>query len=373
MAPAPSGPLADIDSKQLQVQRTRRPLPKCPDEQLGFGKVITDHMLKVQWRSGKGWAAPQIVPSGPVGLHPFAHVFHYAIEAYEGMKAYVDDDGETRLFRPDMNMRRFNDSAARLCLPSFDGTELLECIKELLRVDKEWIPARRGYSMYLRPVIFSTTPWLGLTQCSEAMILVLMSPVGPYFKSGFVPIKLAVDAKYIRAWPGGTGDVKYGGNYGSTVISQRDAASGGASQSLYVCDVDEFVTEAGTMNIFFLWTNEEGVKELVTPTLEDGTILPGVTRRSVLDLAAEWNECAVVEKLLPFREVAAAFERDEVHEVFGTGTAAVIQPIGFIKYREKTYEVPKSAFEPGSFQLRLTNELYGIQYGKIPHPWSVVV
>ena len=127
------------------------------------------------------------------------------------------------------------------------------------------------------------------------------------------------------------------------------------------------------MNSFFLWTNEEGVKELVTPTLEDGTILPGVTRRSVLDLALEWNECAVREKLLPFREVAAAFERDEIHEVFGTGTAAVIQPIGFIKYREKTYEVPKSAFEPGSFQLRLTNELYGIQYGKIPHPWSVVV
>jgi branched-chain amino acid aminotransferase len=285
MAPPPSGPLADIDSKQLQVQRTRRPLPKCPDEQLGFGKVITDHMLKVQWRSGKGWAAPQIVPSGPVGLHPFAHVFHYAIECYEGMKAYVDDEGETRLFRPDMNMKRFNDSAARLCLPAFDGDELLECIKELLRVDKEWIPHKRGYSMYLRPVIFSTTPWLGLTQCSEAMILVLMSPVGPYFKSGFVPIKLAVDAKYIRAWPGGTGDIKYGGNYGSTVISQKEAASGGASQSLYVYDVDEFITEAGTMNVFFLWTNTEGVKELVTPTLEDGTILPGVTRRSVLDLA----------------------------------------------------------------------------------------
>lgn len=294
-------------------------------------------------------------------------------QCYEGMKAYVDKDGQTRLFRPEMNMKRFNDSSSRLCLPNFNGDELLECIKELLRVDKEWIPVKRGYSMYLRPVIFSTTPWLGLTQCSEAMILVLMCPVGPYFKSGFVPIKLSVDAKYIRAWPGGTGNIKYGGNYGSTVISQKDAAKGGASQSLYVYDTEEFVTEAGTMNIFFLWTNTEGVKELVTPTLEDGTILPGVTRQSVIDLATEWGECKVTEKMLPFREVAAAFERGEVWEIFGTGTAAVIQPIGIITYREKTFNVPEAAFQPGSFQLRLTNELYGIQYGEIPHPWSIVL
>jgi branched-chain amino acid aminotransferase len=289
------------------------------------------------------------------------------------MKAYVDKDGQTRMFRPEMNMKRFNDSSSRLCLPNFNGGELLECIKELLRVDREWIPTKRGYSMYLRPVIFSTTPWLGLTQCSEAMILVLMSPVGPYFKSGFVPIKLSVDAKYIRAWPGGTGNIKYGGNYGSTVISQKNAAKGGASQSLYVYDVDEFVTEAGTMNIFFLWTNTEGVKELVTPTLADGTILPGVTRQSVIDLAIEWGECTVAEKMLPFAEVAAAFERGEVWEIFGTGTAAVVQPVGTIMYRDKIFSVPEAAFQPGSFQLRLTNELYGIQYGEIPHPWSIVL
>lgn len=346
MAPPPTGPLTDIDSEQLTVTKSRRPLPKCPDSELGFGKVITDHMLKIQWHAGKGWGAPAIIAAGPIGLHPFAHVFHYAIECYEGMKAYVDDAGETRLFRPEMNMKRFNDSSARLCLPAFDGTELLACIKELLRVDKEWIPTKRGFAMYLRPVIFSTTPWLGLTQCSEAMILVLMSPVGPYFKSGFVPIKLSVDAKYIRAWPGGTGNIKYGGNYGSTVISQKEAASGGASQSLYVYDVDEFVTEAGTMNIFFLWTNERGEKELVTPTLEDGTILPGVTRQSVIDLANEWGECLVTEKMLPFREIAAAFDRNELHEIFGTGTAAVIQPIGFITHREKTFEVPKGKYFP---------------------------
>ena len=366
-------PLADIDFSNLKVEYTSKPREKCPDEQLGFGKEITDHMLQIKWRAGKGWGMPKIVAATSVSLHPFSHVFHYAIECYEGMKAYVDREGNTRLFRPEMNMKRFNESSSRLCLPNFNGKQLLECIKELLRVDKEWIPKRRGYSMYLRPVIFSTTPWLGLTQCSEAMILVLMSPVGPYFKSGFVPIKLSVDGKYIRAWPGGTGNIKYGGNYGSTVISQREASQGGASQSLYVYDVEEYVTEAGTMNIFFLWTNTEGVKELVTPTLDDGTILPGVTRQSVIDLAKEWGEFGVVERMLPFREVAAAFERGEVYEIFGTGTAAVIQPIGSIAYREKVYEVPKEAFTPGSFQLRLTNELYGIQYGEIPHPWSIEV
>ena len=209
--PSPSSqrPLADIDFSNLKVEYTSKPREKCPDEQLGFGKEITDHMLQIKWRAGKGWGMPKIVAATSVSLHPFSHVFHYAIECYEGMKAYVDREGNTRLFRPEMNMKRFNESSSRLCLPNFNGEQLLECIKELLRVDKEWIPKRRGYSRCTSgPVIFSTTPWLGLTQCSEAMILVLMSPVGPYFKSGFVPIKLSVDGKYIRAWPGGTGNIQ---------------------------------------------------------------------------------------------------------------------------------------------------------------------
>ena len=234
------------------------------------------------------------------------------------MKAYVDDDGQTRLFRPEMNMRRMNNSAARLCLPQFDGAELLECIKELLRVDKEWIPTKRGYSMYLRPVIFSTTlARPDAVQRGDDPGAHVSG--GTVLQVGFRPDQVERGRQVHCAWPGGTGNIKYGGNYGSTVISQKEAASGGASQSLYVYDVDEFVTEAGTMNIFFLWTNEEGVKELVTPTLEDGTILPGVTRQSAIDLAKEWGECKVTEKLLPFREVAAAFERGEVWGDFRHG------------------------------------------------------
>ena len=161
-------------------------------------------MLKVEWRNGLGWSNPQIIQSGPIALHPFAHVFHYANECYEGMKAYIDSNGNVRMFRPEKNMERLNFSASRLCLPAFNGEELLKCIEALLKVDKEWIPRKKGYAMYLRPLIFSTTPWLGLTQTSEAHLYVMMSPVGPYFKSGFVPIKLAVDSKWIRAWPGGT-------------------------------------------------------------------------------------------------------------------------------------------------------------------------
>ena len=169
-------------------------------------------------------------------------------------------------------MERLNFSASRLCLPAFNGEELLKCIEALLKVDKEWIRERKAMRCIYAALIFSTTPWLGLTQTSEAHLYVMMSPVGPYFKSGFVPIKLAVDSKWIRAWPGGTGNVKFGGNYSPTVMAQRDAANSGASQALFVYDKEQYITEAGTMNIFLLWKNKMGEKELVTPTLEDGTI-----------------------------------------------------------------------------------------------------
>jgi len=277
------------------------------------------------------------------------------------------------MFRPEKNMERLNFSAARLCLPAFDGAELLKCIEALLKVDKEWIPKQKGYAMYLRPLIFSTTPWLGLTQTSEAQLYVMMSPVGPYFKSGFVPIKLAVDTKWIRAWPGGTGNVKFGGNYSPTVMAQRDAANAGASAALFVYGEEQYITEAGTMNIFLLWKNKMGVKELVTPSLEDGTILAGITRQSVIDLGREWGECIVTERMLPLQEVIDAFKRSEIYEIFGTGTAAVIQPISSIHHAGVDYALPKDAFSEGAFQVRMTNTLIGIQYGEVDHPWSRIV
>mmetsp|Transcript_20731 Transcript_20731/g.70534 ORF Transcript_20731/g.70534 Transcript_20731/m.70534 type:complete len:370 (-) Transcript_20731:174-1283(-) len=365
-------PLSDIDHKQLRFTETQRPLPKCEPESLGFGKVISDHMLKVVWKASSGWGAPEIVPSGPIGLHPFSHVFHYAIECYEGMKAYVDNEGEVRLFRPKMNMDRFNASAARLSLPAFDGSELLECIKELLRKDRDWIPAKRGYAMYLRPVMFSTTPWLGLTQCSEAMIFVLMSPVGPYFKSGFVPIKLNVETSLIRAWPGGTGHVKAGGNYGPTVRSQIAASKAGCSQALFCYGEKNWITEAGTMNVFFL-VRRPGGDALVTPSLEEDCILPGVTRQTCIDIAKEWGY-GVEEKMLALDEVVGLAREGCLLEAFGTGTAAVIQPIsGFVNEGEE-FVLPAEGLQPGSLQQRLTERIFAIQYGEVPdHEWSIKI
>lgn len=295
-------------------------------------------------------------------------------QCYEGMKVFRDSQGRVRMFRPEKNMSRFNQSAHRLCLPQFNEDELLRCIQALVLLDKDWIPQRRGCAMYLRPVMFSTTPWLGLTQCSEAMLFVLQSPVGPYFKSGYVPIMLHVEQKMIRAWPGGTGNFKCGGNYGPTVSSQIVAARSGCSQALYVYDDKNlWVTEAGTMNIFFLWVTPEGKKQLVTPTLADGTILPGITRRSVMELAESWGECEVVEKMLPLREVILACEEGRLLEAFGTGTAAVIQPVqGFI-HEGKSYLFPEEGSGPASLQSRLVKRLTDIQYGEVPHPWSIVL
>lgn len=291
------------------------------------------------------------------------------------MKAYVDAHGGVRLFRPEKNMERFNKSASRLCLPSVAGDELLECIKKLVEVDKDWIPQQKGYALYIRPVMFSTTPWLGLTQCNEAIVLVLLCPVGPYFKSGFVPIKLLVDNTHIRAWPGGTGDVKFGGNYGPTVKSQVAASKAGCSQALFVYDTDEWVTEAGTMNIFFLIRAADGGGlTLLTPSLEDGVILPGVTRLSIIEIVREWGNAEVIEKMIPMREIAQACDEGRLMEAFGTGTAAVIQPIGSFVYNDKEYTLPESGFLDSSLQIRLTKHLAAVQTGETEwHNWSIKV
>ncbi|KAJ7570498.1 hypothetical protein O6H91_01G122400 [Diphasiastrum complanatum] len=395
-----SGP-SNIIFEDLVYQRSRnfKAKPKLDAQTLKFGVFCTDHMLKITWTEAHGWKAPLINPVGPLPLHPCAQVLHYAIECFEGMKAFRGKDGRVRLFRPDMNMDRLIRSATRIGLPQFDKVALLECIKELLRIEKDWIPSEEGFSIYIRPTMIATDSLLGLAPTKEAMLFVVLSPVGPYFPSGLKPIRLFVDTKNARAFPGGVGNNKVGGNYAPTIVPLKQAAERGCSQVLYVLQdglgKGGLVGEAGAMNVFFLirsrGLNEE--LELVTPAL-DGTILPGVTRDSVLRLSRSFGNMKVSERQLHFQEIEDAASEGLVIEAFGTGTACMIQPISglvkedgseiSLKFDSKAAEywlqkLPGSLInsskdnEPISLCGRLTRELLDIYYGYTEHTWSVAV
>ena len=231
---------------------------KIPKEKLTFGTSFSDHMLEIDWCKVNGWHAPVIRPYGDLHLDPAASVFHYALECFEGMKAYVDTKGQVRLFRPDLNMKRMNNSMKRLFLPTFNEDGFLDCIKELVRLDRDWIPTGDGYSLYIRPTGISTHPYIGVGASDYAKLFVILSPVGPYYPEGFNPVRLYADDKYVRAWPGGTGDTKIGGNYGPTIMPQMEAAKKGYSQILWLFGEEHYMTEVGTMNLFVHWVNEQG-------------------------------------------------------------------------------------------------------------------
>nr|XP_007966123.2 branched-chain-amino-acid aminotransferase, cytosolic isoform X2 [Chlorocebus sabaeus] len=265
-------------------------LKEKPDpNNLVFGTVFTDHMLVVEWSSEFGWEKPHIKPLQNLSLHPGSSALHYAVELFEGLKAFRGVDNKIRLFRPNLNMNRMYRSAVRATLPVFDKEELLECIQQLVKLDQEWVPYSTSASLYIRPTFIGTEPSLGVKKPTKALLFVLLSPVGPYFSSGtFNPVSLWADPKYVRAWEGGTGDCKMGGNYGSSLFAQCEAVDNGCQQVLWLYGKDHQITEVGTMNLFLYWINEDGEEELATPPL-DGIILPGVTRQCILDLAHQWD------------------------------------------------------------------------------------
>ncbi|KAG0568519.1 hypothetical protein KC19_6G025400 [Ceratodon purpureus] len=373
--------------------------PRLDATTLKFGAVYTDHMLQVSWKDGLGWTAPSIDPLGPISLHPCAQVLHYAVECFEGMKVYKGKDGQLRLFRPEMNMDRLARSAARLTLPKFDKVELLECIKELVRVERDWVPDAEGFSVYIRPTMIGTHPFLGVGPTREAMLYVILSPVGPYFPSGLKPIKLYVETENVRAFSGGVGNYKIGGNYAPTILPQLRGSHLGCSQVLFVMQDGKskggLVGESGSMNIFFLirQEGESGELELVTPPL-DGLILPGVTRDTVLKLARGFGDMKVSERPLHFDEVERASESGRLLEVFGTGTACMIQPVVGLVMKDSEITVPfdgdaakhwlakapgtaalpnSSSDEPLSLCGRLSRALLDVQYGHVDSEWSVVI
>lgn len=366
---------AGMDASKLQITKTTSPKPRQEPKDLVFGHTFTDHMLTVEWTQKDGWAAPQIQPYGPLSLDPSAVVLHYAFECFEGLKAYKDEAGNVRLFRVDKNMHRMNTSAERICLPEFDGAEAAKLIGALAKLESSWIPEGRGYSMYLRPSLIGTTPALGVGTPDKALFYVIASPVGPYYPTGFKAVKLEATDYAVRAWPGGVGNKKLGANYAPCIKPQQEAASRGYQQNLWLFGDEGNITEVGTMNAFFVF-NRGGKKELVTAPL-DGTILEGVTRDSILELArerlgAEWT---VSERYCTISEVAEAAEKGELVEAFGAGTAAVVSPIKEIGWGKKTIDIPLQEGKEAGQLTETVNEWIGdIQYGKDESKgWSKVV
>ncbi|MBN3315084.1 BCAT1 protein, partial [Atractosteus spatula] len=357
---------------ELCIERCQTPRPKPDPASLVFGKQFSDHMLTVEWSAQGGWEAPHIKPFQNLSLHPATSALHYSIELFEGMKAFRGVDNRIRLFRPMLNMDRMYRSSERCCLPLFDKQELLQCIRKLVEVDQDWVPFSTEASLYIRPTFIGTEPSLGVSKAGRALLFVIVGPVGPYFSTGgFSPVSLLADPRYVRAWRGGVGDCKMGGNYGPTIAVQNKAQRLGCQQVLWLYGEKEEITEVGTMNLFIYWDTEKGDRELVTPPL-DGIILPGVTRQSLLDLAREWGEFGVSERTVTMSEFLRALEEGRVREVFGSGTACVVCPVGSLLYKGKTYRIPTMDNGPDLAQ-RFLQELTDIQYGRRESEWAPLV
>ncbi|KAL0085042.1 aminotransferase [Phycomyces blakesleeanus] len=367
---------APLDASKLSIKTADVVKPLVANKDLVFGKTFTDHMLTAKWNEDKGWSSPEVTPYAKLELEPCAAVFHYGSECFEGMKAYKDKNGKIRLFRPDMNMARMNRSTARIALPQFDGDELIKCIAEYLKTEERWIPSERGYSLYLRPTMIGTQESLGVNAPSDALLFVIACPVGPYYKTGFAAVKLMATTEYVRAWPRGTGDAKIGGNYAPGLLPQRVAAKAGYQQNLWLFGEDHQLTEVGAMNLFTMIKNKQGELELITPPL-DGSILPGVTRDSILSLAREWNEFKVVERKITMPELRDASKEGRVVEVFGAGTACIVSPVKTISYMGEDLNIPldpnDSTSQAGPYTKRFSEAIMNIQYGEVEHPWSVVI
>lgn len=336
----------------------RRKEKPVDESSLGFGKIFSDHMFMMNYVQGNGWKDPRIVPYGPIDLDPAAMVLHYGQEIFEGLKAYRGIGGKICLFRPLMNFERMNRSAARLCMQEIPTADQLQAVSELLRADREWIPASRGTSLYIRPTMIAIEPGLGVRPSAQYLYFIITGPVGNYYARGFEPVRILVEERYIRAAIGGVGEAKTGGNYAASLLAAKNAKEMGFDQVLWLDGSRrEYIEEVGTMNIFFVFG-----EEIVTPPLS-GSILHGVTRDSVLRIARDWG-CKVAERAVSIAEVSKAAQDGSLREAFGTGTAAVISPVGMFRY--KGTDIVVNGGNVGEFARKFQDEIMGIQYGEIP-------
>ena len=354
-------------SYNIKIEKAKTPKQKPDQCKLGFGKHFTDHMFIMDYTDGKGWHDPRIVPYGPLELDPATMVFHYGQAIFEGLKAYKTKSGKILLFRPKKNMERINISNDRLCIPEIDVEFAVEATKALVSVDRDWIPEADGTSLYIRPFIIATDPYLGVKPSTTYKFIIILSPSGAYYPQGINPVNIYVENKYVRAVKGGTGFAKTPGNYASSLKSQAEAYDKGYIQVMWLDGVErKYIEEVGSMNVFFKINGE-----VLTPSLE-GSILPGITRDSTLELAKYWGMKAT-ERRITVEELFDAQENGTLEEAFGTGTAAVISPIGELSWNEHKIIINDGMI--GEFSAKVFDTITGIQNGRIEDRfnWTVEV
>ena len=352
----------------IRIEKTTSPkeLPG-QDNPLTFGTIFTDHMFIMDYEIGKGWFDPRVVPYQPLMLDPSCMVFHYGQEMFEGLKAYKTEEGKILLFRPDKNIQRANKTNRRICIPEIPEDIFLEALKTVVKIDEAWIPTKPGTSLYIRPFVIATDPFLGVRSSNRYLFMIILSPVGAYYPEGLNPVKIWIEDEYVRAVRGGVGEAKTGANYCASLKAQEKAHEEGYSQVLWLDGVDrKYIEEVGAMNIFFKINGK-----LITPQL-NGSILPGVTRDSVLTLARHWN-LPVEERKISVDEIYQAAKDGSLEEVFGTGTAAVISPVGHLRFEDHVIQVKDGGI--GEVSQRLYDTVTGIQLGKVQDEfgWTVEV
>lgn len=344
-------------SYQLEITKTEEHKEKPDCSKLGFGLYFTDHMFTMDYRSDEGWHSPKIVPYSPLTLDPAAMVFHYGQSVFEGLKAYRTKENKVLLFRADKNLQRMNASSSRLSMPPIDEEFVLQALKTLVSLDKEWIPEEKGTSLYIRPFLFATEPCFGVRASHTYKLVIILSPVGAYYAGGMNPVKIHVESHYVRAVKGGTGVAKAAGNYAASLKAQAEAKEKGYEQVLWLDAIEhKYIEEVGSMNVFFKVNGE-----IWTPAL-NGSILDGITRNSTIHLLQDWG-IPVHEKAVSMEELYQAYTKGELEEAFGTGTAAVISPIGELNWNDHKMVINDGGI--GDLTKKLYDTLTGIQYGDI--------
>ena len=345
---------------QLTVKKADQLKAKPDDSTLGFGSIFTDHMFNMDYNPKDGWHNPRIEPYASMDMDPATMVLHYGQGIFEGLKAFRTESGDIQLFRPNDNFKRLNNSARLLCIPEIDEAFALDALKQLLIIEKDWVPSTPGTSLYIRPTIIATDPFLGVRASHTYRYFIILSPVGAYYAEGFNPVKIWVTRNHVRAVRGGVGEAKTMGNYAASLYAGEQAHQQGYTQVLWLDGIEQkYIEEVGAMNIFFVINGE-----LITPMLT-GSILPGITRDTVIALARKWD-IKVAERKISIDEVLDVHKSGKLEEIFGSGTAAVISPVGEIKYGDTVITVGNGSV--GSMANKFYKTISDIQYGNTKDP-----